>query len=74
MPIMYLVVLICAVMLGFIFTGSFIYFVVVSGVGYAALRALAAYDPKIIDVFITTMNSTRMSAAVLKGEGVIYRA
>jgi type IV secretory pathway VirB3-like protein len=74
LPIMYLVLLICVVMLGFIFTGSFIYFVVSSGVGYTALRALAAYDPKIIDVFIATMKSTRMNTALLKGEGVVYRA
>lgn len=74
LPIMYLVVLICTVMLGFIFTGSFMYFIVSGGVGYVALRALAAYDPKIIDVFIATMKSTRMSLALLRGEGVIYRA
>lgn len=74
LPIMYLVVLISIVMLGFILTGSFIYFIVMSGVGYVALRALAAYDPKIIDVFIATMKSTRMSWALLKGEGAIYRA
>ncbi|OCP23568.1 MULTISPECIES: VirB3 family type IV secretion system protein [unclassified Ensifer] len=74
LPIMYLVVLISIVMLGFIFTGSFMYFVVMSSVGYVALRALAAYDPKIIDVFIATMKSTRMSLALLKGEGAIYRA
>jgi len=74
LPIMYLVVLICVVMLGFIFTGSFIYFIIMSGVGYTALRALAAYDPKIIDVFIATMKSTRMSPALLKGEGLVYRA
>lgn len=71
---MYLVVLIATVLLGFIFTGSFVYFVVMSGVGYTALRALAAYDPKIIDVFIATMKSTRMSPSLLKGEGVVYRA
>jgi len=74
LPIMYLVVLICTVMLGFIFTGSFIYFVVMSAIGYVGLRALAAYDPRIIDVFIATMKKTRMSTALLKGEGVIYRA
>lgn len=74
LPIMYLVVLIGAVMLGFIFTGSFIYLIASGGAGYAALRALAAYDPKIIDVFIATVKSTRMHPALLKGEGVVYRA
>lgn len=74
LPIMYLVLLICVVMLGFIFTGSFVYFVVTSGVGYTALRALAAYDPKIIDVFITTLKTTRMSPEIFKNEGLVYRA
>jgi type IV secretory pathway VirB3-like protein len=74
LPIMYLVVLMGIVMMGFIFTGSFIYFVVSCAIGYVALRALAAYDPKIIDVVIATLRSTRMSPAILRGEGVIYRA
>jgi type IV secretory pathway VirB3-like protein len=74
LPVMYLVLLICIVMLGFILTGSFIYFIVVSGVGYTALRALAAYDPKIIDVFIATVKSTRMSPEIFKREGLVYRA
>ncbi|WP_246696386.1 VirB3 family type IV secretion system protein [Mesorhizobium sp. SARCC-RB16n] len=74
LPITYLVVLICAVMLGFLITQSFLYLAVVGGGGYCALRALAAYDPKIIDVFIATVQSTRMSAALLKGEGQVYRA
>ncbi|WP_245262361.1 VirB3 family type IV secretion system protein [Mesorhizobium sp. WSM3626] len=74
LPITYLVVLICAVMLGFLITQSFIYLAVVGSIGYGALRALAAHDPKIIDVFIATVQSTRMSAALLKGEGLVYRA
>lgn len=74
LPIMYLVLLICVVMLGFIFTGSFIYFVIMSGVGYVALRALAAYDPKIIDVFIAAVKSTRMSPELFTGDGTVYRA
>ncbi|WP_337145170.1 VirB3 family type IV secretion system protein [Mesorhizobium sp. Cs1299R1N3] len=74
LPLTYLVVLICAVMLGFLITKSFVYMAVVGGAGYFALRALAAYDPKIIDVFIATVQSTRMSAALLKGEGLVYRA
>jgi type IV secretory pathway VirB3-like protein len=74
LPMMYLVLLVCVVMLGFIFTGSFIYFVVSSALGYVALRALAAYDPKIIDVFVVTLKCTRLSPALLRGEGAIYRA
>ena len=74
LPIMYLVVLICTVMLGFIFTGSFVFFLVSAGGGYGLLRALAAYDPKIIDVFIVTVQTTRMHTGVFTGEGVTYRA
>lgn len=71
---MYLVVLISIVMLGFIITASVVYLVIVGGIGYGALRALAAYDPKIINVFIATARSTRMSPALLKGEGLVYHA
>lgn len=74
LPIMYLVVLIVVVMLGFIISGSFLYLIFAGGTGYAALRALAAYDPKIINVFIATVQQTRMSPALLRGEGVVYRA
>ncbi|TIL22204.1 MAG: hypothetical protein E5Y88_29065 [Mesorhizobium sp.] len=74
LPIMYLVVLISIVMLGFIITASVVYLVIVGGIGYGALRALAAYDPKIINVFIATARSTRMSPALLKGEGLVYHA
>jgi len=74
LPVTYLVALISVVMLGFIFTRSFVYLVVSGVVGYTALRGLAAYDPKIIDVFIATMQRTRMSPALLRGEGMVYRA
>lgn len=74
LPIMYLVVLIVIVMIGFIFTQSFIYLLIAGSSGYAALRGLAAYDPKIISVFIATMQQTRMHPALLSGEGIIYRA
>jgi type IV secretion system protein VirB3 len=74
LPIMYLVTLIVFVILGFIFTKSFTYLTIASGVGYGALRGLATYDPKIIGVFVTTMQKTRMSPSLLRGEGVVYRA
>lgn len=74
LPIMYLVVLIIVVMLGFIMTGSFSYLLIVGGMGYMALRALAAYDPKIINVFIATVQQTRMSPALLRGRALVYHA
>jgi type IV secretory pathway VirB3-like protein len=74
LPMMYLVVLIGLVMIGFILSGSFIYLIVSGAIGYAALRALAAYDPKIINVVIAALRSTRMTPALIVGEGVVYRA
>lgn len=74
LPILYLVVLIIVVMLGFILTGSFLYLIISGSVGYTGLRGLAAYDPKIINVFIATVQQTRMSPALLRGKGLVYRA
>lgn len=74
LPIMYLVVLITVTMLGFIAFGSFFYLLVTGGFGYVALRGLAAYDPKIIAVFIATVQQTRMHPGIFTGEGLVYRA
>lgn len=74
LPVNYMVVLMGAVMLGFILTGSFLYLLASGIVGYLALRALAAYDPNIVDVFIVTVQRTRMSPELLRGEGLVYRA
>ncbi|MCJ9670393.1 MULTISPECIES: VirB3 family type IV secretion system protein [unclassified Neorhizobium] len=74
LPVMYLVTLVVFVILGFIITKSFAYLIIASAVGYVTLRGLAAYDPKIIRVFVTTMQRTRMSPSLLRGEGVVYRA
>lgn len=74
LPIMYVVVLLGVTMLGFIFTGSFLYLAGVGSTGYIVLRALAAYDPKIINVFFATLACTQMSPALFTKEGVTYRA
>lgn len=74
LPIMYLVVLITVTILGFIMFQSFLYLVLMGGVGYTALRGLAAYDPKIINVFINTVQQTRMHPCLFTGEGLVYRA
>ncbi len=75
LPIMYLVVLIVTVMLGLYHHRlSFAYLLFSGGAGYVALRGLAAYDPKIISVFIATVQKSRMSPALLRGEGLVYRA
>lgn len=74
LPIMYLVLLIIFVMLGFIFSRSFLFLITAGVVGYVGLRGVAAYDPKIIDVFIATVKQTRVSPALLRGERLVYRA
>ena len=42
--------------------------------GYAALRALAAWDPRIFDVIFTSLRRTPLPAAWLRGRGIVYRA
>ncbi|RVL89309.1 VirB3 family type IV secretion system protein [Sinorhizobium meliloti] len=74
LPILHLVVLICVVMLGFVLTGSLVYLLTTASIGYGVLRALAAYDPKVVDLFIATVQCTRMSYGISKGEGMVYRA
>lgn len=74
LPMMYVTILIGVGLLGFILTKSFLYVAIVGPLGYIALRALAAYDPKIIDVFIITVQSTGMAFDRFTGKGVIYRA
>ncbi|UPJ84961.1 VirB3 family type IV secretion system protein (plasmid) [Bradyrhizobium sp. 183] len=74
LPVMHLVFLIWVVMLGFVVTKSFVYLAVMGTVGYGVLRALAAYDPKLISVFIATVQCTPISSALLKSDGLVYRA
>ena len=74
LPLMYLIVLSGLVIIGFVITKSFTYAFISSGVGYVALRGLAAYDPKIIGVVIATLQSTRMRIELFTGKGIFYRA
>ncbi len=74
LPIMYLIVLMMIAMIGFITTGSFTYLIVSSTTGYVALRSLAAYDPKIIGVYLVALQKTRMSPELLLGRGLVYHA
>jgi type IV secretory pathway VirB3-like protein len=74
LPINYIVVLMGVVMLGFILTSSFQYVLITAPLGYVILRVLAAYDPKIIDVFFAVMGSTPMDPGLFREEGVTYRA
>lgn len=74
LPITYLALLIGVTMMGFIAFGSFVYLFIIGGTGYAALRALAAYDPKIISAILAALKSTSMSHSLFTKEGMTYRA
>lgn len=74
LPILYLMLLIGGALLGFILTKSFLYIIITPAVGYPVLRALAAYDPKIIDVFFVVLKTTRMDPGLFSKSGVTYRA
>ena len=74
LPLTYVVLLAMTVMGGFIATLSFAYLMMSAVVGYAALRALAAWDPRIFDVIFTSLRRTPLPAAWLRGRGIVYRA
>jgi type IV secretion system protein VirB3 len=74
LPLTYVIILAMLVMGGFIATLSFLYLVGSAVVGYAALRALAAWDARIFDVIFTSLRRTPLPAAWLRGKGIVYRA
>jgi type IV secretion system protein VirB3 len=74
LPLTYVVLLAMAVMGGFIATLSFVDLAASAVLGYAALRALAAWDPRIFDVIFTSLRRTPLPAAWLRGRGIVYRA
>jgi type IV secretion system protein VirB3 len=74
LPLTYVVLLAMTVMGGFIATLSFAWLAASAVLGYAALRALAAWDPRIFDVIFTSLRRTPLPAAWLRGRGIVYRA
>ena len=74
LPLTYVIILVMLTMGGFIATLSFIYLGSSAIVGYAALRALAAWDPRIFDVIFTSLRRTPLPTAWLRGNGIVYRA
>lgn len=74
LPMTYVIILMMAVVGGFIATLSLIYFGVSAIGGYIALRLLAAYDPRIFDVIFTVLRVTPLTSSWLKGKGVTYGA
>jgi type IV secretory pathway VirB3-like protein len=74
LPLMYVVILIGVSLIGFILSSSFTYFLTSGVGGYLLMRTLAAYDPKMIDVLLATMQCTHMEPGVFTKAGVTYRA
>lgn len=74
LPFTYVVLLGLIVFGGFIATLSFVYLALSAVVGYTALRLLAAYDPRIMDVAFTALTKTPVPPSYFKGKGIIYRA
>ena len=74
LPLTYVIILVMLTMGGFIATLSFIYLAGSAVIGYAALRALAAWDPRIFDVIFTSLRRTPLPTAWLRGKGIVYRA
>ncbi len=74
LPLTYVIIFAMLVMGGFIATLSFLYFGVSAIVSYAALRALAAWDPRIFDVVFISLRRTPITAGWIRGKGLTYRA
>lgn len=74
LPLNYVVILMVVVLGGFMATLSFIYLGMSAIVSYAALRMLAAWDPRIFDVIFISVRRTPVTAAWFRGRGITYHA
>lgn len=74
LPMIYLGVYLMVTMLVFVSTNSFFYPLLIAAPGYLALRALAAYDPKLMDVFLVAVRATPMDIDLFTKKGMTYRA
>jgi type IV secretion system protein VirB3 len=74
LPLSYVVALSMTTIGGFIALGSFIWLTVSAVVGYGALRAVAAYDPHLFDVFLTSLQRTPPPPRWFAGKGISYGA
>lgn len=74
LPMTYVVALFALVIGGFIATLSFLWFIGSAIIGYAALRCLANYDARLMDVIFTSLSKTPLPRSWFKGKGIIYRA
>lgn len=74
LPLTYVVLLVGLVVGGFIATLSFLWFLGSTVVGYVALRLVANYDPRIVEVIFRSLAKTPLPPSWFKGKGIIYRA
>ena len=74
LPLTYVVILAMTTLGGFIATLSFLYLVTSAVLGYASLRALAAWDPRFFEVVFTCLARTPLPLAFFKGKEIVYRA
>lgn len=72
LPMTYVVILWLLVVGGFIATLSMIWLGASAVIGYAALRLLAAHDPRFFDVIIIALQRTPLPARWVKGKGISY--
>ena len=74
LPMTYVVVLLLGSVGGFIATLSIVYLIVSIVAGYAGLRALAAWDARLLDVAFTVIRTTPPTSNTIQGRGVQYGA
>lgn len=74
LPMTYVIMLTLLVVGGFIATLSITWLVASAALGYAALRLLAAYDPRFFDVILVTLQKTPLPARWMQGRGISYSA
>lgn len=74
LPMTYVMILFGLAVGGFIATLSLVWLGTSAVVGYAALRALASHDPRLINVILVSLSKTPPPPSWLQGRGMIYRA
>lgn len=74
LPMTYAMLLFLLVIGGFIATLSVLWLISSAALGYAALRLLATYDPRIFDVVFVSLGRTPPPPGWFRGKGMVYRA
>ena len=74
LPMTHVVILLMAVVGGFIATLSVTWLLASAGPGYVALRALANHDARLLDVILVSVVRTPPPPGWFRGRGMVYRA